>query len=246
MSSVRPTATTWPGSHGIPNDDSEVSVYRVIAADGEQPDTDCDEVDSTVSVVTESYAFDGTAAAYPEAACRYYEIWRYRGESVAEAVAAPPYLFAQAKVIWPPIGMSAFVDNGQAMLAWDELSDAAVQYRWLRLGKRERRSADADPEVANPATAGGFVDAEAKPGEKYVYLIFTGVDGPDGTQWVSKPERVPLRVPAVLAPVLDLRLEPHPDHPGTVDLSWTPPASGKVVIFRSHDDPIPASMRRES
>lgn len=225
---------SWPAP-----DDGDVSVYRVIAGDGERPNTDCDDLDATVGVVTEPQLLDGTTNAVPLAAARYYEVWRYRGASIADAVVRPPYRYAEGFFVWPPINVSANVDHGQAVIAWDLIDDAGLTHRWLRLARREAQNPAHRPGPADAAESppGGFVDRDAEPGQKYVYLIFSGVEVDGDVIWADQPHRVRLKIPEVLLPVTDLEIEHDLERDDVVHLSWTPVPSGKVVIYRSATAP---------
>ena len=228
---------TWPEPDETAG---EVSVFRVIAGDGEPPDSDCNDVDSTVAVGNEANALDGTTNAVPLAPVRYYEVWRYRGKTVLDAVRRPPYLYAQGHYIWPPVGCGGDVDHGQVTISWEPPGDDdSSVYRWLRLSRREamNQAHRPGPEEANEASTGGFVDPDAQSGEKYVYLIFSGAEIDGDIEWGEQPHRVTIKVPEVLTPVMDLQVERDPERDGVVHLSWTTVSSGKVVIYRASQAP---------
>ncbi|MDQ1250771.1 MAG: hypothetical protein QG597_5151 [Actinomycetota bacterium] len=227
---------SWP----MPEDSrGELSVFRVIGGEGEPPNSDCDDVDATVDVTLGSSVVDGTTNATPLAAARYYEVWRYRGSSISDAVSRSPYRYGEGYFIWPPINVSAGVDHGQVVVAWDLVEDDAVAYRWLRLSRRDALNPAhrPGPDDAAESPPGGFVDRDAEPGQKYVYLIFSGVRSGSEVLWSDQPHRVRLKVPEVLTPVMDLAITHDVDREDVVHLSWTAVPSGKVVIYRSAKAP---------
>ena len=59
----------------------------------------------------------------------------------------------------------------------------------------------------------------------------------DGVQRLSDPVQAEVQVSAVLAPVDDLSLIPHNDDRAVLDLRWTAPPAGRVLIFRTQDLP---------
>lgn len=239
--------TAQPGGHWLatlewaaPADDGSVSVFRVIVGDGEAPETACDEVDGTLTVTTDTVARDATSINRPDSAIRHYEVWRYVGRTPAEAIAMPPHLYALGQVVWPPLGVRWTVDHGQVVVTWIDLDEPGL-FRWGRQTPREARRHRLGPDDCHETSGAGLVDADSKPGEKYVYTIFAAANSSgDGiTAWSDVPVKVQIKVPEVLVPVMDLDVQRDPDHPQVVNLSWSDPPSGRVEIYRSERAPAP-------
>lgn len=220
----------WPERLG----DGE-TVYRVIVADGQPVESDCDDADMTLAVRQEPNAVDDTYINRPFAPVRFYEVWAYAGPSVADAVTRSPYLFATGRVVWPPMMLEAFPDDGQIIGRWQPLPSS--QYRWLRQGRREARSVRPTPDEATPVAEAGFVDNDAEPGTPYRYVVFAGAVVDGSVQWCDTPATIKTELAVTLQPVLDLQVQHDPARPELVAISWTPPAAGNVEIYRSTTAP---------
>lgn len=209
-----------------------VGVYRVLAGEGEEPDPDCEDVETTLAVTTESSTTDAAWLNLPEAGVRHYEVWCYAGATLEKALVASPHLVGSAFIVWPVSQLSAAVDHGQVVVSWDSPRDAARQYRWIRQTPREARAAGSPrPEEGHEVDVTGFVDSDVLPGEKYVYTVFCGVEVRGRLEW-AVPARTKVKVSAVLRPVMDLQV--HPREGGTVvDLCWSAIPGADVHIYRS-------------
>lgn len=227
----------WRARIEWPSRESEgVTVYRVIVADGQPADSDCDDVDMTLAVRAEPFAIDDTSENQPAATTRYYEVWAYYGDAPETAVAGAPFLYATGKVIWPPLMMEAFADNGLIITRWFDLGDA--EYRWIRRTRKELR-ASLSPASGTPVAEAGFVDSDAEPGTPYQYAVFSGVQIQGSAEWSDKPATVRAELPVRLEAVMDLRVEPEAGRPDLVSISWTAPLAGDVEIYRSVTPPSP-------
>lgn len=220
----------WPA----PPTGAAVSLFRVIMADGCAPNSNCDSVEATLGVVDTTTMLDDTATNPAGSASRFYEVWRYSGSSPMDAAARPPYLFAQGHVVWPPLRVSAAVDNGQVVVSWPAFPDRAERYRYLRQVKVGQRLGADDAEVSSLP---GFVDRTVEPGGDYEYEIYTETMLAGAEQLSERPAKVRAHIPHLLHPVSDLRVEVRPGQPDIVDLSWTTLASGEIDIYRSDHAP---------
>src|SRR5690606_6149272 len=95
--------------------------------------------------------------------------------------------------------------------------------------------------LADQDNLGGFVDNEADRGRRYVYQFFCEAEH-DGLVRLSAPVTKQLLVSAVLEPVNDLEITLDDSaHGAEFDLTWTKPAAGHVIIFRTERPPVAGS-----
>lgn len=215
---------------------SSVNVFRVISADGQAPETFCSTPSDTHGVTTGSTFTDDTSVNGPLAASRFYEVWRYSGESVADAIARPPYRYAEGHLIWPAVGLEHDFDNGQVVVHWRVLGDGGASYGWARQLPREANNRPSVDSTA-PAAPTGFVDPTPEQGRTYVYTVFTGAMVAGELEWGEVPARFNITIPEVLAPVLDLTVGKDTHRPNIVHLSWSKQRGGTVEIYRSDAPP---------
>lgn len=227
---------SWPAWTG-----DEVAVYRVIAADGEPPQSLADNLEATLDVTTRTSIIDSTAANPQESGVRFYEVWLYRGRSVSEAVAQPPFLYAGVsphdRVVWPPTGLAVTPSGRDLVVSWDALPDQA--FRLKRLTRSEARRGRPARTECDAVPAGGHLDADVPAGETFVYFLYAGVMVDGQQEWSQEPATARAELPVTLASVLDLRVEPRGE--SRVDLVWSSVPTGKVEIYTTSRTP-PADL----
>ncbi len=213
----------------------QVGLYRVLIGDGDEPDPDCEDVETTLCVTSECSASDASWINPPESAVRYYEVWCYAGATVEKALLARPHLVGGAFLVWPVSQLTAAVDHGQVVVSWDGPHDPNQQFRWIRQTPREARSGTPRAEDAQPVNATGFADPDVRPGDKYVYTVFCGAEVGGQLEWAA-PARTRVKVSPVLRPVMDLQVLPH-EGGNQVDLCWSVIPGADVYIYRSESKP---------
>jgi hypothetical protein len=85
-------------------------------------------------------------------------------------------------------------------------------------------------------TRRGFIDTEALRGQRYIYRVRCAVTV-GGVMRLSEATEATVEVSAVLAPVTDLSLGAHSPDGSRFELTWSPPPTGTVVIYRSETAP---------
>lgn len=221
---------TWPpylpGGHSA----EAVVIYRVISSDDSAPYSP-DRAD-LVTATTASSARDERPT---DAALRHYQVWVNVGATRTQALAGQPVKHADTVLVSPVQGLHIREDNGHVIGQWTV--PAAVQTVYVsrvpaaerdRVGLQHRILTDRD-------NRGGFVDTGAARGERYRYVVRAATPV-DGVLRLSEGIEADVEISAVLAPVTDLAVATQPDGQ-TVDLTWTPPSAGRVVIYRSQNGP---------
>ena len=218
-------ALCWPAYH------APCVVYRVVSAE-EHPPYSPDRA-HLVDVTTETSASDGRDST---SAVRHYQVWVNAGDSRAEALAAQPVLHATGVLVATVCDMAVQDDSGRVIGRWTVFPGVrAVHVE--RVPVEESHCGGPQYRIlAGSDNLAGFVDPVAERGRRYLYRARCEAVV-DGLARLSGTAQAEVEVSAVLAPVTDLALTMHHTHPATFDLGWTPPPSGRVVIFRTPDAP---------
>jgi hypothetical protein len=221
---------SWPPYLPSGQTAEAVVIYRLIASDDSAPYSPdrADLVDATTS-----------AAARDErpvsGALRYYQVWVNVGATRAEAFAAQSIKHADTVLVSPVQDFQLREDNGQVIGQWTV--PPAVQTVYVsRVPAAERDRGGLQHRILSDRdNLAGFVDAAAGRGERYRYVIRAAAPV-DGVLRLSESTEVDVEISAVLAPVTDLSITTQPDGQ-VVDLWWTPPSAGRVVIYRTQHGP---------
>ncbi len=219
-----------------------VVVYRLVSADEDHPPAP--EYGTLVSVGETASAVDERPYLR---GVRYYGVWVNTGADAAAAYAAQPRLWARDAAVAPVRGCSIIEMDGQVIGNWHAAADTArVEVLRHPPGQREYRPAlrlDNPVDPTDPQL-GGFVDRTAVPGESYGYSIYA-VALVDGKPLFSAPVRKEIVIPAVPDPVTDLSADQHSaDGKSFLDVTWTQPPVGSVVIFLTSEEPDPALSKQ--
>jgi hypothetical protein len=221
---------SWPPYLPSGQTAEAVVIYRLIASDDSAPYSPdrADLVTATTSVAARDERPVGGAL-------RYYQVWVNVGATRAEALAAQPIKHADTVLVSPVQDFQLREDNGQVIGQWSV--PPAVQTVYVsrvpaaerdRVGLQHRILSDRD-------NLTGFIDTAAARGERFRYVIRAAAPV-DGVLRLSESTEVDVEISAVLAPVTDLSITTQPDGQ-VVDLWWTPPSSGRVVIYRTQHGP---------
>lgn len=224
------TTVAWAPAAGT----IAVTLYRLVTGDDVPPYAP--ERGALVGITRECRLADPRPAA---GAVRYYQVWRNEGPDVASALRSQPRLHAAAARVSPVSGLTIKEDHGRVVGTWERRrgirqvlvyrvpADRVVPPGALRSFQITTSDADLD----------GFVDREAEPGRRYRYLV-EAVAEVDGVPTSGPMRAVELAVPAPLDRVTDLAVVTKDGIAGAqLDLAWTPPRAGRVVVYRTADGP---------
>ncbi|MEV8359747.1 hypothetical protein [Microbacterium sp. NPDC076895] len=219
---------TWPAGNGV-------YVDRIVRGDQHPP---YNPDSATVVAVSAGGPVEDREPFHH--AVRHYQVWRHSGPTLSEAALQQPVLVAMSVVVAPPRDVLIGVDSGAVVTAtWDaEPGTAAVAV--YRVPAEEAFTAG----LGNPSyriqadrpLRGGFSDADATPGRRYVYQILAEANV-NGETHTSTPTLREVHYEPH-DPVTDLALTLSEDEDGAwFDLTWTTPPSGRVTIYRTSRPP---------
>ena len=217
------------------------AVYRLVSSD-EHPPFSPDHADVVATTIA------GTARdprPYTHAV-RHFQVWCNEGSSVEDAKFSQPELHAAGALIAPVLDLDIREDEGRVIGQWRVL-DGTQRVQVFRIPMSVSGSAS-DPRyriLSEATNLGGFVDSQAVRGEKYRYQIYSEALV-DGIAQLSAPLTIPIAVSIVHEPILDLSFTLHDDVDSPFfDLSWTAPAGGRAVIYRTTQAPKAGIERRQ-
>ncbi|POX91134.1 hypothetical protein C3477_05865 [Mycobacterium kansasii] len=221
---------TWPPYQSGKAESDSCAVYRVVSSEENEPYSP--DRAQLVAVTTTTSAHDSRP---PISAVRRFQVWVNTGASRAEALAAQPVLHAAGARPSPVDNVVLTQDSGRVIGQWTVFPRVSAVH--LYRIPAEESAADEMPYqiLADSDNLDGFVDTDAEPGRRYVYRARCKVSV-DGVERLSDPVQAEVQVSAMPAPVDDLSLSPHDDG-AVLDLSWTSPPAGRVLIFRTQDLP---------
>ncbi len=224
----------WPA----PEDPAEHVVYRVVSGDDYSP-YDPQNADF-VAITTETSCVDDRAF---RSAIRHLQVWRNSGATADEARANQPILHAQVPIVATLDSVDLREDEGRVIGQWS-VFPGIKRVQIFRVPIERAQSGLSDPSyriLADQDNLGGFVDNEADRGRRYVYQFFCEAEY-EGLVRLSAPVTKQLLVSAVLEPVNDLEITLDDSaHGAEFDLTWTKPAAGHVIIFRTERPPVAGS-----
>lgn len=233
-------------SWAAPTEPAAVTVYRVVSGDEFAPYAP-DRAD-LVAVTTMRKCVDSRPFT---TAVRYFQVWRNEGEDVDGALGSQPRLHAAHAVVSPVMDVEIREDEGRVIGQWRAFPGVR-RVQVFRIPIERAAVGRLAPEyriLAGDLNLGGFVDATAERGRRYLYQAYAEVDV-EGIVRLSAPRNADMRISAVLVGVSDLTVRPHGgDVDAQFDLTWTEPPAGRVVVFRTKDGPrsgADAEARQES
>ncbi|GAB5896377.1 hypothetical protein [Mycolicibacterium mageritense] len=211
-----------------------VVIYRAVSSEDNPPYAP--DRAHLVGATTETAVTDDRA---PAAAVRHYQVWINVGASREEALAAQPLLHAAGVLVSPIVDFVIREDAGRVIGQWSVPPGVSAVYVYRVPVAEAGRDGPQYRILAGHDNLTGFVDADTKRGERYVYRARCAATV-DGVLRLSEAVETDVEVSAVLAPVADLAVATGIDG-DAFDLTWTPPAAGRVVIYRSENGPSAGS-----
>lgn len=225
---------TWPPYQAGAHDAQSVVLYRLVSDEDTAPYSP--DRSRLVAATNTTGAVDDAPTT---AAVRYYQVWVNIGASRSEALAAQPIKHAEGVTVSPVRDCVIREDGGQVVGSWT-VPPAVTNVFVSRIPAGEaQREGPAHRILLSRDNRAGFVDSDAIPGQRYVYRVRAAVPV-DGVLRLSAASSAEVDISAVLAPVTDLTVIGAPSAPSApegIELSWTPPPSGEVVIYRTQTGP---------
>ena len=222
---------TWPPYLPAAGDAETVVIYRVVSEEDNPPYSP-----DRAHLVAGSTATSATDERPPGAAVRHYQVWANAGPTPSQALAAQPVKHAQAVLVSPVRDFLIREDNGQVIGRWNVPSTVSDVFIYRIPAEEAGREGPQHRILMGSDNRGGFVDAEALRGQRYIYRVHCAVTV-DGVMRLSEATEATVAVSAVLAPVPDLSMGAHSTDGSVFELAWTPPPAGRVVIYRSQTGP---------
>ncbi|WP_422743643.1 hypothetical protein ACN27E_18475 [Mycobacterium sp. WMMD1722] len=225
----------WPPA----DDPAETVLYRLVSAE-DRPPTSPDEADA-VAVTTATSAVDDRA---PVAAVRYFQVWMHSGASEADARSAQPVPHAAGVLIGRIGDLSLREDSGRVIGQYSAPPGVSAVYVYRIPAHEAHRDGPQYRILADQDNLTGFVDVDVERGRRYVYRVRCAAPV-EGVLRLSEPALGEVEISAVLAPVTDLTITGSSADGTVLDLAWTTPPGGQVVVFRSPTGPAPGTEGAE-
>lgn len=230
-------ALSWDAVGGAPL----AAFYRVVSSDEYMPYNP--DLADVIGVTTATAIHDLRPST---SAVRAAQVWAHFGPTPQLAASSQPVLHAQGLFVAQPKDVDIREDEGRVIGQWS-IWPGIARVQVFRIPQERAVTGRGDPQyriLPNRDNLGGFVDAEAKRGSRYLYEV--RAEAPvDGRVQLSMPVSVPLLISEVIEPVMDLAIEAHgADDDRQFDLSWTAPSGGQVVIYRTALPPLPGANLR--
>ena len=127
-------------------------------------------------------------------------------------------------------------DSGQVIGRWNVPSAVSEVFVYRIPAQEAGREGLEHRILRGSDTRRGFVDTEALRGQRYIYRVRCAVTV-GHVMRLSEATEATVEVSAVLAPVTDLSSGAHSPDGSRFELTWTPPPTGAVVIYRSQTAP---------
>jgi hypothetical protein len=218
---------TWPPYVGA----ETVVIYRVVSEEDNPPYSP-----DRAHLVAGAARTSATDERPPDAAVRHYQVWVNTGSTPSQALATQPVKHAEAVLVTPVRDFSIREDNGQVIGRWNVPSAVSAVFIYRIPAEEAGREGPQHRILTGSDNRGGFVDAEALRGQRYIYRVRCAVTV-DGVMRLSEATEATVAVSAVLAPVPDLSMGAHSPDGSVFELTWTPPPAGRVVIYRGQTGP---------
>jgi hypothetical protein len=222
---------TWP-PYPAPDDGAEIVVIYRVVSEEDNPPYSPDRAHLLAATTHTSVADDRP----PDAAVRHYQVWVNTGQTPAQAVAAQPAKHADAVLVTAVRDFSIREDNGRVIGRWNVPPGVSEVFIYRMPVEEAGREGLQHRILTGSDNREGFVDAEALRGQRYIYRVRCAVTV-DGVMRLSEAAEATVDVSAVLAPVADLSMGAHSPDGSSFELTWTPPPTGRVTIYRSQTAP---------
>lgn len=222
---------TWPAYPHADGTGEHVVIYRLVSQDDNPPYSP-----DRARLVAATGGTGAADAAPHTAAVRHYQVWVNVGPTRAEALAAQPIKHAEGVMVSPVRDCVVRQDNGTVIGSWTVYPAVSTVFVSRVLADEAAREGPQHRILLDRDNRAGFVDADAVPGQRYVYRVRAAVSV-NGVLRLSAPVDAEVEIAAVLAPVTDLSVTAAAGSPDSFELTWQPPAAGEVVIYRSQTGP---------
>lgn len=216
-----------------------VVLYRLLS--GEDHPADSPDDADVVAVTTATSALDERP---PRAAVRHFQVWANAGDSHAAAVAAQPVLHASGVLISRIVDLRLREDSGRVIGQYTVPPGVSAVYVYRVPAHEAHRDGPQYRILAGQDNLNGFVDVDVERGRRYVYRARCAAPV-EGVLRLSEPATDEVAVSAVLAPVTDLAVSGSSADGTVLDLAWTTPPGGRVVIYRSQSGPAAGAEAAE-
>jgi hypothetical protein len=244
---VRPPRGDHDGTGGceltwtphLPDSGDAVVIYRLVSQEDNAPYSP-----DRARLVTASSATSAADDAPDAAAVRYYQVWVNVGATRAEALAAQPIKHADGVAVSRVRDCVVRQDNGKVIGSWTVHAAVSTVFVSRMLAEEAGREGPQHRILLDRDNRAGFVDADAAPGQRYVYRIRAAVPV-NGVLRLAAPVDAEVEIAAVLTPVTDLMVTSAPGAADGFELTWKPPAAGAVAIYRSQNGPAAGAEATE-
>jgi hypothetical protein len=223
---------TWPPYSPPAGTAETVVIYRVVSEEDNPPYSP-----DRAHLVASTTATSATDERPPDAAVRHYQVWVNSGNTLGQALATQPVKHAESVVVSPVRDFSIREDSGHVIGQWNVAAGVSEVFIYRIPAEEAGREGLQHRILTGGDHRGGFMDTEARGGQRYIYRVRCAVTV-DDVMRLSEATEATVAVSAVLAPVPDLSMGAVGPDGSVFELTWTPPpAAGHVVIYRSQTGP---------
>jgi hypothetical protein len=222
---------TWPPYPPAGDSSDAVVIYRLVSEEDDPPYSP--DRAHLVAATTATAAHDERP---PRGAVRLYQVWVNSGSTRGQALAAQPVKHAEAALVSPVRDFTIREDSGQVIGRWSVPSAVSEVFVYRIPAQEAGREGLEHRILRGSDTRRGFIDTDAVRGNRYIYRVRCAVTV-GGALRLSEATEATVEVSAVLVPVHDLSLGSHSPDGSLFELTWTPPPSGRVVVYRSQTGP---------
>lgn len=206
-------------------------VYRVVSGEDAPPRSP-----DTADLLTVTTATSAADDRVPVAAVRHFQVWANVGATRTEAVAAQPVLHAGGVLISRISDLALQEDSGRVIGRYTAPPGINAVYVYRLRADEAHRDGPQYRILAGQDNAAGFVDIDVERGHRYVYRVRCAAPV-GGVLRLSEAVEAGVDVSAVLAPVTDLAITGTTADATVLDLAWTTPPGGGVVVYRTPSGP---------
>lgn len=227
-----PRELSWPPYLPGAGASETVVIYRLVSEDDGRPFSP--DRSQLVAATTSTTATDDRPV---QAAVRHYQVWVNFGGTRAEALAAQPVKHAEAVFVGSVRDFMVREEGGRVIGAW-RVPPAVSRVHVYRVPAEHRGFEGAQHRIcADQDNLTGFVDTEAVRGQGYRYVVRAAVAVDGNLRLSDDPAFETILISAVLSPIGDLVRLQTGQGTDLIDLTWTPPPGGEVMIFRTQNGP---------
>lgn len=206
-------------------------VYRVVSGEDAPPRSP-----ETGDLVAVTSATSATDARPPVAAVRHFQVWANTGATRAEALAAQPDLHAGGVLLSRITDFTLHEDSGRVVGRYTVPPGVSAVYVYRMRADEAHQDGPQYRVLTGQDNLAGFVDIDLERGHRYVYRVRCAAPV-GGVLRLSEAAEGEVAVSAVLAPVTDLAITGSSADATVLDLAWTTPPGGRVVIYRTPTGP---------